>query len=100
MERHLSTYIHPGRTFLEQIIKPNKLKIGEVADLLQVSRLTVSKIVNEKSGISPNIALRIQEVFGGNADMWTRMQNKYDMAMALKEYNRNKPKLKKFERAI
>jgi antitoxin HigA-1 len=98
MERHLETYIHPGRTFYEEVVKPNQLKIGEVADLLQVSRLTVSKIVNEKSGITPNMALRIQMVFGGSADMWTRMQNKYDMALAVKEFNRNNPKLKRFER--
>jgi len=98
MERHIETYIHPGRTFFEEVVKPNKLKLGEVADLLQVSRLTVSKIVNEKSGITPNIALRIQMVFGGSADMWTRMQNKYDMALAIKEFNRNNLKLKKFER--
>ncbi len=98
MERHIETYIHPGRTFYDEVIKPNNLKIGEVADLLQLSRLTISKIVNEKSGISPNVALRIQEVFGGSADMWTRMQNKYDMAIALKEFKNNKPKLKRFDK--
>ncbi|WP_373493473.1 HigA family addiction module antitoxin, partial [Aquiflexum sp.] len=87
-----------GKIFMEEVVKPNKLKIGEVAGLLQVSRLTVSKIVNEKSGITPNVALRIQAVFGGSADIWTRMQNKYDMAIAVKEYNRNSPKLKKFEK--
>ena len=96
MERHVSTYIHPGRIFLEEVIKPNKLKIGEVAELLQVSRLTVSKIVNGRSGITPNIALRIQDVFGGNADLWTRMQNKYDMAIAMRDYQKNRPNLKKF----
>ena len=100
MERHIETYIHPGKTFLEEVIKPNKLKIVQVAELLQVSRLTVSKIVNGKSGISPNIALRIQEVFGGSADFWTRMQQKYDMAMAIKEYERITPKLKKFEAMV
>lgn len=99
MERYVETYIHPGRILFEEVVKPNKLKLGEVADLLQVSRLTVSKIVNAKSGISPNIALRIQTVFGGSADMWTKMQNKYDMALAVKEFNRNSPNLKKFERA-
>ncbi len=41
MERHLETYIHSGRIFFEEIRKPNNLKIGEVADLLQVSRLTI-----------------------------------------------------------
>ena len=98
MERHSDTFIHPGKIFLEEVIRPNKLKVGEVAELLQVSRLTVSKIINEKSGITPNVALRIQAVFGGSADLWTRMQNKYDMALAVKEYNRNSPKLKKFEK--
>lgn len=100
MERHINTFIHPGKIFMEEVLKPNKLKIGEVAELLQLSRLTVSKIINEKSGITPNVALRIQAVFGGNADMWTRMQNKYDMAIAVKEYNRNSPKLKKFEKEL
>lgn len=96
MERHIETHIHPGKIFFEEIIKPSNLKIGEVAELLQVSRLTVSKIVNERGGITPNIALRIQAVFGGSAEMWTRMQNKYDMAMATKEFNRNRPMLKRF----
>lgn len=99
MERDITTYIHPGKIFFEEVIKPNHLKIGEVAELLQVSRLTVSKIVNEKSGISANIALRIQTVFGGRAEMWTKMQHKYDMALAIKEFERNNPKLKRFEKA-
>lgn len=99
MERHISTYIHPGRVFMEQVVKPHNLKIGEVAELLQVSRLTISKIVNGRGSITPNIALRIQTVFGGSADFWTRMQNKYDMAMAIDEYNKNKPLLRKFEHA-
>jgi len=99
MERHISTYIHPGRILKEQVIEPNNLKIGEIAELLQVSRLTVSKIVNGKGSITPNIALRLQDVFGGNADFWTRMQNKYDMAIAITEYNKNRPRLKRFEPA-
>ncbi len=98
MERHINTYIHPGRIFFEEIVKPNKLKIGEVANLLQVSRLTIPKIVNEKSGITSNIALRIQTVFGGRADMWIRMQNKYDMALAIKEFNLKNIDLKRFEK--
>ena len=99
MKRHLDTHIHPGKIFLEEVIKPNNLKIGEVAELLQVSRLTVSKIVNEKSSVTPNIALRIQTVFGGSADIWTSMQNKYDMALAVKEFNKNQPNLKRYEKA-
>lgn len=98
MKRHIETHIHPGKIFLEEIIKPNDLKIGEVAELLQVSRLTISKIVNEKSSITPNIALRIQTVFGGSADIWTRMQNKYDMALAIKNYKKNHLNLKRFEK--
>ena len=97
MKRHIETYIHPGRIFLKEVIKPNGLKIKEVAERLQVSRLTISNIVNEKSAITPNMALRIQDVFGGNAEMWIRMQNKYDMAVAVKKYHQDKPSLKRFE---
>ena len=97
MKRHIETFIHPGKIFLQEVIKPNKLKISEVAERLQVSRLTVSKIVNEKSAITPNMALRIHPVFGGSADLWVRMQNKYDMAVAIKKYHQDKPKLKRYE---
>ena len=47
--------------------------------MLDVSRLTLSKIANGKAAITPNIALRIEGAFGGNADFWLRMQRGSDL---------------------
>lgn len=74
MKRAKETNIHPGRILKEDVIEANNLSIGEAANLLGVSRLTLSKIANTKGAITPNIALRIEKAFGGNADFRLRMQ--------------------------
>ena len=84
MERAIGTNIHPGIILKEDVIKANGLNIGDAAGLLAVSRLTLFKIANGKGAITPNIALRIEAVFGGNADFWLRMQRGYDL---MKDYS-------------
>jgi addiction module HigA family antidote len=97
MERALSTYIHPGIILKDEVIDPNNLNIGQTASLLDVSRLTLSKITNGRGGITPNIALRIEAVFGGNADLWLRLQSGYDLAQEKQKFLQNPPKLKKYK---
>ena len=97
MERANKTNIHPGIILKEDVIDPNQLSIGRAAELLGVSRLTLSKIVNCKGSITPNIALRIEKVFGGNADFWLRMQRGYDLIEEKQRFEKNLPKLKHFE---
>lgn len=99
MERANQTNIHPGIILKEEVIKANSLSIGEAADLLAVSRLTLSKIANGKGAITPNIALRIEKVFGGNADFWLRMQRGYDLMEEKVKFLKNPPKLRHFEYA-
>ncbi len=97
MERAIQTNIHPGIILKEDVIKANGLSIGEAADLLAVSRLTLSKIANGKGAITPNIALRIETVFGGNADFWLRMQRGYDLMEEKIKFLNNPPKLTHFK---
>lgn len=97
MERAIETNIHPGIILKEDVIKANGLNIGEAADLLAVSRLTLSKIANGKGAITPNIALRIETVFGGNADLWLRMQRGYDLMEEKIKFSNNPPKLTHFK---
>ncbi|WP_198034426.1 HigA family addiction module antitoxin [Dyadobacter tibetensis] len=68
MKRHSNINVHPGSILKQDILSPANLSIGEAADLLQVSGLTLSKIVNERGAITPNIAKRISKAFGGKAD--------------------------------
>lgn len=79
MIKHQDIHVHPGEILFEDVVKPTEMTIGQAADMLQVSRLTLSKIVNGQSGITPNMALRIEAVFGGKADFWLRLQRQYDL---------------------
>lgn len=97
MKRHSSINVHPGSILKEDILIPAKLTVGDAADLLQVSRLTLSKIINEKGAITPNIAIRISKAFGGKADFWLRMQRGYDLQRAEQEFEENQIEIQRFE---
>lgn len=77
--------VHPGEILLDEVIEANELTITKAAELLKVSRLTLSKIVNKKSDITPEMAIRISKVFGGTAEIWVRMQLDYNMQKANKK---------------
>ncbi len=71
---------HPGRILRDLIIEPLDLTIKEVADRLGVGRKTLSKIVNSKGAITPEMALRLELLFQNPcAEHWMRMQNAYDL---------------------
>lgn len=97
MKRANKTNIHPGVILKEDIIEANGLTIGKAAGLLAISRLTLSKIANGKGAITPNIALRIEAVFGGNADFWLRMQRGYDLIQEKIKFEDNPPNITHFE---
>jgi addiction module HigA family antidote len=54
------------------------------AHALGVTRQTLNNLVTEKAGISPEMAIRLEQVFGSTADTWLRMQVAYDLAQARK----------------
>ena len=60
----------------------------EAARKLGVSRKQLSELVNGRSGISPEMAIRLDKLFGGGADTWFRMQAAYDLAQAMKRADR------------
>ena len=97
MKRANTTNIHPGIVLKEDVIDVNQLTIGRAANFLGISRLTLSKITNGKGSITPNIALRIEKVFGGNADFWLRMQRGFDLIEEKQKFENNPPNLKHFE---
>lgn len=82
--------IHPGELLKAELIEGNGLTVTEVACMLKVSRQALSNIINQKSDISPEMALRVATVFGGTADLWLRLQAKYDLDIAAKKVARFK----------
>jgi addiction module HigA family antidote len=71
---------HPGGFVLRQCIEPLGLTITAAAAALGVTRTTLSELVNEKRGISPEMAVRLSKVFGGSAEVWLTQQAHYDLA--------------------
>jgi addiction module HigA family antidote len=94
MKRHSSLNIHPGEILRYDVLEPSNLTIVEASKLLNVSRLTLSNIVNGKSGITPNMAFRISFVFGGTPEFWLRLQLKYETILAEMQFEEKG--LKKF----
>ena len=85
---------HPGGFVFRQCIEPLGLSITQAAAALGVTRTTLSKLVNEKRGISAEIAVRLSKVFGGSAESWLAQQAQYDLAQV--RTDRVKPKRLRF----
>jgi addiction module HigA family antidote len=86
---------HPGTVVFEECIEPLRLSITGAATALGVTRNTVSELVNGKRGISPEMAVRLETVFGGSAESWLLQQAQYDLA----HVRRDRIKLEKVELA-
>jgi addiction module HigA family antidote len=74
---------HPGLSVRHDCLEPLDLTVTEGASKLGVSRKQLSNVVNGRSGISPEMAIRLDMVFGGGAATWVQMQAAYDLAQAL-----------------
>ncbi|HEX4319798.1 MAG TPA: HigA family addiction module antitoxin [Acidobacteriaceae bacterium] len=71
---------HPGTVVLTECIEPLGLTITQAAQALDVTRTTLSELVNGKRGISPEMAIRLSQVFGSSATSWITQQAQYDLA--------------------
>lgn len=100
IKRHKSLNIHPGQILKNLVIEPEELTIGKASEYLNTTRLTLSNILNGKSGITPNMALRISYVFGGEADFWLRLQRNYELELAQNEFEEEGLKRFSYENEI
>jgi antitoxin HigA-1 len=91
----MKTPPHPGSVVLRQCIEPLELTVTAAAAALGVTRTTLSELVNEKRGISPEMAVRLANVFGGSAESWLVQQAQYDLA----QVRTDRIKLKRLEPA-
>jgi addiction module HigA family antidote len=81
---------HPGRSIRDACLEPLGLSVTEGAKILGVTRQTLTKLVNGKAGISPEMAIRLSKAFGSTAETWLRMQIAYDLAAARKHESKIK----------
>jgi addiction module HigA family antidote len=71
---------HPGEIIREFCIEPLNLSVTEAANALGVTRKTLSALLNGRSGISPEMALRLSKVFGRTPEGWLRLQLQFDLS--------------------
>jgi addiction module HigA family antidote len=77
---------HPGEVLKELVIDSLELTITDVAKHLDVSRKTLSKVLNAKGSVTPEMAVRLELAFGKpSADHWLRLQNAHDLWQTRKE---------------
>lgn len=70
---------HPGRLIKSLCLEPLGLSVTEAAKALKVSRPTLSKLLNGRIGISPEMAIRISVVFSTSDKLWVDLQSTYDL---------------------
>lgn len=76
---------HPGIIIKEDYLEPLSISIKEMASNLGVSRKTLSKIINSRGSITPEMALRLSRAFDTTPDFWMNLQKNYDLWRAEKE---------------
>lgn len=74
--------LHPGRIVRNACINALGKSVSAAAKALGVSRPTLSNLVNEHAGVSPEMAIRLEKAGWSTADTWVRMQAAYDLAVA------------------
>jgi addiction module HigA family antidote len=70
---------HPGAILSEMYLKPMKVSVTEAAEALGVTRKHVSSIINGRSPVSPDMAMRLAGAFATEAAFWVNLQAQYDL---------------------
>jgi addiction module HigA family antidote len=70
---------HPGIIIKEDYLEPLSISIKDMSANLGVSRKTLSKIINTRGSITPEMALRLSRAFDTTPDLWMNLQKNYDL---------------------
>lgn len=87
---------HPGTILREDVLEPLGLPVSEAAERLGVSRVTLSRVVNGRAGISPDLAIRLEQAGVSTARFWVTLQANYELSQASQ---RKKPTVKPLQAA-
>lgn len=81
----LKSPAHPGGFIRHEVIEPLDLSVTAAASILGVTRAALSMLLNERTQLSSEMALRLEKAFGVSMDTLMRMQNSYDIAQARRQ---------------
>lgn len=72
--------VHPGAILAEDVLAALGVSVAEAAARLGVSRVTLSRVLHGRAGVSPNLALRLEQAGVGTARSWPALQTAHDLA--------------------
>lgn len=73
---------HPGEFIRSTYIEPFDISVRSVAQCLGVSPSTLTRLVSLRSGVSPEMALRLSKALGRSPESWLAMQHNFDLWQA------------------
>ena len=77
---------HPGAILADTVLrKDGGVTVTEFAKALNVSRVALSRVVNQRAGVSVELAIRLAAALGTSAEVWLNMQQAYDLWHAQKK---------------
>lgn len=87
---------HPGELLREDVLVPLGIEVTDAAQRLGMSRTTLSRVINGRAGISPDLALRLERAGVSTARFWMMLQSNYELAQAAQ---RKQPRVKPLQDA-
>lgn len=78
----MKNHPHPGELLREDVLVPLGIEVTEAAQRLGLARTTLSRIINGKSGISPDLTIRLERAGVSTARFWMNLQSNYELSKA------------------
>lgn len=92
----MKNHPHPGELLREDVLVPLELEVTEAAQRLGMSRTALSRVLNGRAGISPDLALRLEQAGVSTARFWMTLQVNYDLSRARQ---REQPQVRRWQAA-
>jgi len=78
----MKNHPHPGALLRADVLVPLGIEVTDAAQRLGMSRTTLSRVINGRAGISPDLAIRLERAGVSTARFWMTLQTNYELAQA------------------
>lgn len=92
----MKNHPHPGELLREDVLLPLGIEVTDAAERLGMSRTTLSRVINGRAGISPDLAIRLERAGVSTARFWMTLQSNYELSQAAQ---RKQPKIRRLQDA-
>ncbi len=90
----MKNHPHPGELLREDVLLPLGIEVTDAAQRLGMSRTTLSRVINGRAGISPDLAIRLERAGVSTARFWMALQTNYELSKA---EQRTQPKVQRLQ---